>query len=31
MAKIFETFPINSFSGGQSYLDPNGFDLLQNC
>jgi len=27
--KIFETFPMNSFSGGQSYLDPNGFDLLQ--
>ncbi len=27
--KIFETFPVNSFSGGQSYLDSNGFDLLQ--
>jgi cell division cycle 2-like protein len=27
--KIFSTFPVNSFSGGQSYLDPNGFALLQ--
>jgi len=27
--KIFKMFPVNSFSGGQSYLDPNGFDLLQ--
>ena len=27
--KIYEMFPVNSFSGGQSYLDPNGFALLQ--
>jgi cell division cycle 2-like protein len=27
--KIYETFPINSFVGGQSYLDSNGFNLLQ--
>lgn len=27
--KIFETFPVNSFVGGQTYLDSNGFDLLQ--
>jgi len=29
--KIFKAFPVNSFSAGQSqsYLDPNGFDLLQ--
>jgi len=25
---IHETFPINSFSGGQTFLDQNGFDLL---
>jgi len=23
-----ETFPVNTFTGGQTYLDPNGFDLL---
>jgi cell division cycle 2-like protein len=22
------TFPVNTFTGGQTYLDPNGFDLL---
>ena len=27
-SKLKETFPINSFSGEQTYLDPNGFDLL---
>ncbi len=27
--KIFETFPPNSFSGNQTYLDSNGFDLLR--
>mmetsp|Transcript_4936 Transcript_4936/g.9415 ORF Transcript_4936/g.9415 Transcript_4936/m.9415 type:complete len:407 (-) Transcript_4936:3211-4431(-) len=27
--KIYETFPVNSFVGGQTYLDSNGFDLLQ--
>lgn len=27
--KIFKMFPVNSFSGGQSYLDSNGFDLLR--
>jgi cell division cycle 2-like protein len=25
---IRKTFPTNSFSGGQSFLDPNGYDLL---
>ena len=24
-----KTFPVNSFSGGQTYLDVNGFDLLR--
>lgn len=26
--QLSKKFPINSFSGGQTYLDPNGFDLL---
>jgi cell division cycle 2-like protein len=27
--KLQSTFPVNSFSGGQTYLDANGFDLLR--
>lgn len=27
--KLNETFPVNSFSGSQTYLDANGFDLLR--
>lgn len=25
---LLGTFPVNTFTGGQTYLDPNGFDLL---
>lgn len=28
-ATLSTTFPVNTFTGGQTYLDPNGFDLLR--